>query len=193
MARKEDWASSGFLREQIAQAAAYVAECAACDFTEYAEHIAIHTSDLTPAYESPLEAAFGCWWHAIVGNSGHLGANLDARPQVEVQAGGRRYRLDFAIVALPSYVQELSSAHLSWPKIAVELDGHAFHEKTVEQVTARNSRDRDLQAAGWTVFHVSYDEMRTRGGDAVAGIAAYVRDQFVALNSEVHRHGVAAR
>ena len=43
--------------------------------------------------------------------------------------------------------------------IAVELDGHDFHEKTKAQVAYRNRRDRDLQSAGWTIFHFSGSEL----------------------------------
>ena len=43
--------------------------------------------------------------------------------------------------------------------LAVEIDGHTFHEKTLEQVTRRNRRDRDVQIAGYTVMHFSYSEL----------------------------------
>lgn len=64
------------------------------------------------------------------------------RRQFAVEIRGNTYRLDFAFVGT-SYM------------VAVELDGHEWHERTPEQVERRNRRDADLQAAGWTVLHFS--------------------------------------
>jgi very-short-patch-repair endonuclease len=61
-------------------------------------------------------------------------------PQQDVEACGNRYRLDFMLES---------------GKIAIELDGHDFHERTKEQVEHRNKRDRDLQSDGWLVLHYS--------------------------------------
>jgi hypothetical protein len=44
-------------------------------------------------------------------------------------------------------------------KIAVELDGHDFHERTKEQVKLRDRRDRVLQRHGWIVLHISGSEL----------------------------------
>ena len=52
-------------------------------------------------------------------------------------------------------------------KIAVEVDGHDFHERTREQVVARNQRDRDLQADGWTVLHFSGSEIHRQPEECV--------------------------
>jgi very-short-patch-repair endonuclease len=96
--------------------------------------------------ESPIEAVFWIWWQTVHSLDERLHDDEKPRGAVQhaVDAGGRRYRLDFAIPDA---------------KIAVELDGHDFHEKTKEQVTYRNMRDRDLQAAGWTVLHFSGSEL----------------------------------
>jgi very-short-patch-repair endonuclease len=92
--------------------------------------------------ESPLEEAFArCW---VVAQMLCLDYVITLRPQVVVGD----YRLDFV----------LGSIYRSFPKLAVELDGHEFHEKTREQVTRRNTRDRYLQMTGWKVFHVSGSE-----------------------------------
>lgn len=37
-------------------------------------------------------------------------------------------------------------------KLAVECDGHNFHERTKEQASTDRERDRELQAAGYPVF-----------------------------------------
>lgn len=108
---------------------------------------------------SPIEAIFWMWWNTLESVSGIPHFELES--QHEVEAGGSRYRLDFAI---PEF------------SIGIELDGHEFHEKTKEQVTYRNQRDRHLQAAGWTVFHFSGSELYR---DQVAVVTA-VREVAVA-------------
>ena len=93
-------------------------------------------------YESPIEAAFSLAWYAFKWMNDSFFALLSS--QVEVQAGGNNYRLDFALVDKPHNVY-----------VAIELDGHEFHERTPEQVDRRNQRDADLQSAGWVVLHFS--------------------------------------
>lgn len=44
-------------------------------------------------------------------------------------------------------------------EIIVECDGHQFHEKTKQQVTKDNRRNRDLQQAGFKVFRFSGSEI----------------------------------
>ena len=65
------------------------------------------------------------------------------RAQWEVEAGGNRYRLDFAIPE---------------KKIAIEVDGHEFHS-TKEQRTKDAVRDRNLQLEGWRVFRFTGSEI----------------------------------
>lgn len=109
-------------------------------FREEAGNRAEENADVSAA-ESPLEEAFTRCWE-VAGCLGEYTIRL--RPQV-VASG---YRLDFAL-----------ACHVKgFPKIAIELDGHEFHEKTKEQATYRNERDRALQMAGWQVLHVSGSE-----------------------------------
>lgn len=43
--------------------------------------------------------------------------------------------------------------------VIVECDGHDFHERTKEQARRDRSRDRGLQAAGWSVFRFTGAEI----------------------------------
>jgi very-short-patch-repair endonuclease len=43
--------------------------------------------------------------------------------------------------------------------LAVECDGHDFHERTKEQAARDRSRDRALQAAGYTVMRFTGSEL----------------------------------
>lgn len=104
--------------------------------------------------ESPIEAAFFAWWQVRTAQL----MTFYLRPQSAVVVGGRPYRLDFVVrPCTDGLLAEMADAP-DCPLIAIELDGHDFHEKTKEQVTYRNRRDRDLQAAGWIVLHVSGSE-----------------------------------
>lgn len=112
------------------------------------------THGLHDRLESPLEAAFSVWWHAISFGE-YPEPALRLRQQRTVDLSDRRYRIDFVV----------EGQNFQWPtstrprpKIAIELDGHEFHERTKSQVADRNKRDRDLQLAGWVVFHISGSE-----------------------------------
>lgn len=74
----------------------------------------------------------------------------------------REYRVDFALFnrAEPSV------------KIAVECDGHKFHEKTKEQAQRDKARDRSLQTAGFKVLRFTGSEIYRRPVDC----AREVRD-----------------
>lgn len=106
------------------------------------------------ACDSPLEAAFIAWWMVMV----EPFSSLEMVSQHNVTARGRRYRLDI-------YCRPLRDGRYAGllgledaPKVAIELDGHSFHERTTTQVTKANRRDRDLIADGWTMLHVSGSE-----------------------------------
>lgn len=91
--------------------------------------------------ESPIEAVFWTWWQAfdLLGAVSYQHVPLLV-PQFEIVVDGRKYRLDFALLD---------------ERIAIEVDGHDFHERTKDQVAYRNARDCDLQTASWIVFHFS--------------------------------------
>jgi very-short-patch-repair endonuclease len=112
--------------------------------------------------ESPIEAAFWVWFYTMCGLNRRAG-NLPLAAQLDVEANGNKYRLDYAIPPA---------------KIAVELDGHEFHEKTKEQVARRNMRDRDLQAAGWTVLHFSGSEIYRQGAQCALAVIDLALERY---------------
>jgi very-short-patch-repair endonuclease len=113
-------------------------------------------------HESPLEAVFWIWWITLEALMTDKDFGFALEPQHEVECEGVRYRLDFAV---PEY------------KVAIELDGHEFHERTKEQVAYRNQRDRLLQAAGWSVFHYSGSELYRNQVNCVSSVIAFVRQR----------------
>ena len=131
----------------IQRAAASFAGFVRADALQYMESLVV---------ESPLEAAFLLTWHVIgqaVRARDVASAQIYLVAQWPVEVGGRSYRLDF--IVSHERRPEYEARDLSAPLIAVELDGHDFHERTKEQVASRDQRDRDLQIAGWRVFHFS--------------------------------------
>lgn len=104
--------------------------------------------------ESPLEWAFHACWGIY---KAHPPVELEwpcefyLRPQVAVG----RYRIDFQVA--PCHLDD-DREFTKFAPIAIELDGHEFHEKTKQQVTRRNQRDRELISAGWTVLRFSGSE-----------------------------------
>lgn len=69
-------------------------------------------------------------------------------PQFQVQS----WRLDFALVRKDSDGNLLA-------KIAIECDGHEFHERTKDQAARDRKRDRELQHLGWVVLRFTGSEI----------------------------------
>lgn len=129
--------------------------------------------------ESPIEAAFYVWWVAgRVANEHQL--RIVPQREVTVQIGSelRKYRVDFAVEPLDRLYLCFAEALGYGLKVAIELDGHEFHERTKEQVALRNRRDRDLQAHGWRVFHVSGSELVKDGKRQTQEVVEAVEREF---------------
>jgi len=108
-------------------------------------------------FESPLEMAFAAWWRVM--REVYRLDDVDFVHQQECVINGKTYRLDFAAkFTEDEIVRQLQEIGVELPRIAIELDGHEFHERTKEQVAYRNERDRALQGAGWIVMHFSGSE-----------------------------------
>lgn len=182
--------ASDFLQRQVAAACQHAA------VPEYREWVlsslsAGYRDAATPRLESPLEGAFFAWWHALLWRSDYVGQMLTLVPQKPVSVSGFNYRIDFVVEPSELFARVIAGHGWKWPPVAIELDGHAFHEKTREQVAARNQRDRLLQAAGWTVFHLSYDEIDRRGAPAVGDVIDAVAHQLVESTLGIGRCGRA--
>lgn len=72
--------------------------------------------------------------------------------QYEVELDGKNYRID---LMFDSSECENPNATYKPYKLAIECDGHEFHEKTKEQVKRRNQRDLVLKRNGIDVIHFS--------------------------------------
>lgn len=84
--------------------------------------------------ESPIESRLAL----------HLCSQVAPIEDIVSQHHVEPYRLDFAAVGM---------------KLAIECDGHEFHERTKEQARRDKSRDRALTAAGWRVLRFTGSEV----------------------------------
>lgn len=148
----------------ILEASSFVGEYSAKRFAEYAQGCGSFRK-----FESPIEAVFWVWFESFRSldvNVTNDVYNFGLVPQHEVvTSDGSLFRLDFAV---PDF------------RIAIELDGHEFHERTKEQVAHRNTRDRKLQTDGWTVLHISGSELWRAPLDRVEEIYEVCRQRALA-------------
>lgn len=149
------------------------------------DHFDINVSVLEELCKSPIELALGYamaaadwahWedmpaprfvecdeefsWDSIT-FSGWLTAAV-IRPQMPVC----NYRIDFAVA-------------LFGIRIAVECDGHDFHERTKQQAANDRLRDRVLQGEGWLVARFTGAEIYKDAADCVKQIRSMAVQEFI--------------
>lgn len=110
---------------------------------------------------SILDICFGiAWAHEENAALKELFSNVKVEitpQQTFMGASGKVYRTDFFINAFVSGANGQDGI-LSVP-VAVECDGHDFHEKTKEQAIRDKKRNRDFIAAGVPVLHFTGREI----------------------------------
>jgi very-short-patch-repair endonuclease len=180
-AQRESWFRDEFVRRHLSAA---FAEGRA----EWEQSLLsmIESNCLYTSIESPIEMVFvGCWTilSAVRGGMDDIGIRL----QHEVQAGGKTYRVDVALAELSAdFLGEAAALGVRAPRVAVELDGHEFHERTREQVAHRDARDRALQADGWTVFHVSGSVINRNPLECVWGVYRDAQTVFSGFRNSLY-------
>lgn len=92
--------------------------------------------------------------------------------QAKVELGPHSYRIDFAFLGHRTVGEAKVPV-----RVAIELDGHDFHERTKQQASRDKKRDRVLSASGWTV-------LRFTGSDVYAD-PAKVLDEIVTYCNRV--------
>lgn len=117
-------------------------------------------------------------WHDIVhakldGHDSERGMFVDEGgtvciPQFTINGPDKKYRVDFAFLE-PAW----STVKC---RVAVELDGHQFHERTKQQATADKRRDRQLQALGWRVLRFTGSEVWADPSDCVEQVRRFIFD-----------------
>ncbi len=102
--------------------------------------------------ESPIEKAFvKALLHRLDGES--CGDWTDGgNPLLAIQTPCGSYRIDVTLVK-------------GDVKLAIELDGHEWHERTKEQAAKDKARDRYLQTKGWRVFRFTGSEVHANADE----------------------------
>jgi hypothetical protein len=185
---------SEFLKERIVQehiefAAQMVGHEVSNDFrTEMVQRLDFDVEAMAAGrhyeFDSPLEVLFWVWWEAV-SKFDMFADSLQLLPHERVDLGEQYYVIDFIVrPGWHHYHRHSEYVKTNWPLVGIELDGHAFHEKTLEQVTYRNQRDRALQQAGWHVFHFSFSEFTSEPYAKVIEVVDFARDKEARLRSD---------
>ena len=105
------------------------------------------------------------------------------------------YRLDFGCnVFGPLYSHALlffddalirsAMQDVKVPRVAIELDGHAWHEKSPDQVQRDKERERFLVSKGWTLIRFSGREIINNAGGKFYELTQIVKPMFESLRKE---------
>lgn len=124
----------------------------------------VRVIDFPTECESPIEQIL---WYALrlmALKLNRLDIIFDS--QVGVEVNGHHYRLDL-------FFEEDTESN-DPVMVAVECDGHDFHEKTKEQVEKRNVRDMELKKAGVDVLHYSGSQIYNKPYNCAKEIIDYV-------------------
>jgi very-short-patch-repair endonuclease len=85
------------------------------------------------------------------------------KPQEQAALDGSTYTIDFFVEAPDGRV-----------KVAVELDGHDFHERSPEQAAHDRSRERTITRHGYTVFRFTGSEVFRNPRKCVEEVVALI-------------------
>lgn len=107
---------------------------------------------------SPLEQLFYLKWAL---RTDYLSSPILLNPQTKIG----KYRVDFSLnfleffIGMVDDVNILEKINKNIPLVAIEIDGHDFHEKTKKQVESDKKRERFLIKNGWVVIRFSGTEV----------------------------------
>ena len=120
--------------------------------------------------KSPIEIIFNFAYDLIIFSEGAMGFWL--QPQYEVQYKSKHYYLDFAFIT--EDIDEMIDIKHPEFKLAIECDGHDFHERTKEQVTKDNEREYDLKMSGFDVLRFSGSQIYNKPFRCAAQAYEYI-------------------
>jgi very-short-patch-repair endonuclease len=114
--------------------------------------------------QSPIEQLFLMEWKFLRIEDRH-GLKLHLQKRINTDKGD--YRVDFLVTNADQKV-----------RLAIELDGHDFHERTKEQAAKDKSRDRAITANDYTVFRFTGSEIAKNPGACIGEIAQFVEGRL---------------
>jgi very-short-patch-repair endonuclease len=109
---------------------------------------------------SPVEQIFLMEWRYLEMDRKH---NVTIKPQTQMTVAGSTYRIDF-VVTWPEQKQ----------KLAIEIDGHEFHEKTKQQAARDRARERSIVREGYTIMRYTGSEVFANPRKCVQEVASLI-------------------
>lgn len=120
--------------------------------------------------KSPIEVIFNFAFDLLKFDMAYIGFVLI--PQYKVRINSKTYYLDFAFFA--EDVEGMVDVVNPNFKLAIECDGHDFHEKTKEQVENDNEREYDLKMCGFDVLRFSGSQIYNKPFQCALQTLAYI-------------------
>lgn len=124
--------------------------------------------------KSPIEVIFNFTYDLILYSLGGLFCTYMLEPQYKVNYEDNTYYLDFAFIAddSPFNIKDTDF------RLAIECDGHEFHEKTKEQVARDNEREYALKMLGFDVLHFSGSQIYNEPFRCAAQTIKYIHKRI---------------
>jgi REase_MTES_1575 len=138
------------------------------DFIRRYHEVAEHGDRVIAPCESPIEELFLSYFHVAAGSEGYRSGlpSEDAHECAIFEYGPFAFDVPdwrahtYLLQQLPVAGYRLDFAlQRGDTNIAIELDGHDFHERTKQQAMRDKSRDRKLTELGWRVLRFTGSEV----------------------------------
>jgi very-short-patch-repair endonuclease len=112
--------------------------------------------------QSPIEQLFLMEWNFLEVDHVH---RMRLEPQKELVTPTGRFKIDFVVTAQPKL------------NLAIEIDGHDFHERTKEQAARDKSRERSIATAGYTILRFSGSEVFRNPRQCVNEVIEFIKQR----------------
>ena len=132
--------------------------------------------------QSPIEVIFNFAFDLVAFSKGYFGFWLIPQYEVYSEDEGKTYRVDFAFLAeeVEGFVYMRNPSF----KLAIECDGHEFHEKTKEQVAYDNEREYELKMQGYDVLRFSGSQIYNNPLRCAAQALGYITQKIGECENE---------
>lgn len=103
------------------------------------------------------------------------------------------YHVDFLLMLQAVYYDPTAflKINANFFCVAIEIDGHNFHERTKEQAARDKWRDREIQKAGYKLFRYTASEVYERSPQIVWELVDFLKTQRLDLAPKGHLLGAA--
>lgn len=124
---------------------------------------------------SPIEVIFNLAFDLVCFSQDWLYLSLDPQYEIQSRDGLKKYYIDFAFIAEDTEILSLKNSDY---KLAIECDGHDFHEKTKGQVVKDNEREFELKMQGFDVLRFSGSQIYNSPLKCAVQTAQYIRKKI---------------